>query len=116
MDRCGKPAGAHFGGFALGIVVGAPAGRRLMVGPQSHALVLATGRFAEKSDVHLPLGEPHDLALFHRRCGACLGRQRLVFWSGPDPNLVVRRFVCSLRLACAVALSNGTRKHAHRDN
>jgi len=44
-----------------------------MVGPQSAALVLATGGFAEESHVHLPLGEPHDLALFHRRCGARLG-------------------------------------------
>ncbi len=116
MDRCGKPAGAHFGGFTLGIVAGAAAGRRLMVGPQSHALVLATGSFAEKSDVHLPMGEPHDLALFHRRCGPCLGRQRLVFRPGFDPNLVVHRVVCSLRLACALALSNGTRKYRHRDN
>ena len=116
MDCGGKPAGAHFGRFALGIVAGAAAGRRLMVGPQSHALVLATGRFAEKSDVHLPLGEPHDLALFHRRRGPRLGRQRMVFRFGPCSNHAVRCLVCSLRFACAVALSNGTRKYQYRTN
>ncbi len=78
-----------------------------MVGPQGAALVLAIGGFAEKSDVHLPLGEPHDLALFHRRCGPCLGRQRMVCRPGPEPNSIVRHLVCSLCIARALALSNG---------
>ncbi len=87
-----------------------------MVGPESDALVLATGGFTQKSDVYLPLGEPHDLALFHRRCGASLGRQRMVFRFGPGSNHALRCLVCSLRFACAVALSNGTRKYQYRTN
>ena len=55
----------YFAGFALGVVACAFARRWLMVGHQSSASVLATGGPAQKPHVHLPLGQPHDLALFH---------------------------------------------------
>jgi len=78
--------------------------------PESTALVLAIGRFVEKSHVHLPVGQPHDLALFHRGRGTCLGRQRVVQWACTGPNHFVCHFICSLRIACALALSNGARR------
>ncbi len=65
MGRRRQPFGADLGGSCLGVVARAFARRRFLVGPQSAALVLAIGWFAEKPHVHLPLGQPDGLALFH---------------------------------------------------
>jgi len=65
MGRRRQPFGADLGGSCMGVVARAFARRRFLVGPQSAALVLAIGWFVEKPHVHLPLGQPDGLALFH---------------------------------------------------
>ena len=110
MGCCRQPFRTYLGGPSLGIVARAFARRWLLVGPESTALVLAIGRFVEKSHVHLPVGQPHDLALFHRGRGTRLGRQRVVQRACAGPNHFVCHFICSLRVACALALSNGARR------
>ena len=56
----------------LGALAGASAPGWFLVGLESAAPLLALGGSAQKSHVHLPLGQFDDLAVFHRRRGARL--------------------------------------------
>ena len=99
MGGCRQLVGAHFLGFGLGTVACTLARGWLLVGHQSIALVLALGGSAQKPHVHLPLGQPYDLALFYRGRGARVGRQRLVSGLGHGRSCFVPHFVCRLRTA-----------------
>src|SRR6218665_2304035 len=98
---------------------GAPRAGGVGVGVEGAGTVPAAGRPAEEPHVHLPLGQPGDLALLHRRRGARLGGQAPVAMAGLGRGGAVPGAVCRLRSACAIApapsLAGGARTLAGRD-